>query len=509
MKGYRIWMVLGLLLSVAGVSVAQDDRLPNIVLIVADDLGYNDISLHGNTTLKTPNIDSIGTGGFRFTRAHATAAMCSPSRAGFLTGRNQQRFGFEFIVIPHGIRAAFDGTLSKDEEGHVFPEIAQEDMVPLTQCGLPSSEVTIAEMLKAQGYGTSIFGKWHLGSNADMHPMSQGFDEYVGFDNAAAKFAAEDDPNVVNARMTWDGIDNISWRSLTTGLFRGKKPFTPDKYMTDVFTDEGVRYIHENKDEPFFLYMPYNAPHSPLQAPKEYYDRLGHIEDHKTRVYTAMIESLDDGIGRILEALREDGLEENTLVIFTSDHGAASYTRIPDRNLPFRGYKSTYYQGGVIVPFLMQWPGHIEAGGVSDVPISLLDLFPTIAATVNAPLPGDRALDGRDLWPIIRGEHTGTLHEAIVWRSGNYKAIRVGDYRLQIDGTAKASYLYNVKDDIGETINLAVEMPGKVAELTDILERAEQDFVDPSWPTPVYVRVPLDIESEDRSLDKDFVWFPL
>ncbi|MFP6583969.1 MAG: sulfatase-like hydrolase/transferase, partial [Candidatus Hydrogenedentota bacterium] len=257
------------------------------------------------------------------------------------------------------------------------------------------------------------------------------------------------------------------------------------------------------------LYMPYNAPHSPLQAPKEYYDRLGHIEDHKTRVYTAMIESLDDGIGRILEALREDGLEVNTLVIFTSDHGAASYTRIPDRNLPFRGYKSTYYQGGVVVPFLIRWPGHIEAGGVSNVPISLLDLFPTIAATVNAPLPGDRTLDGRDLWPIIRGEHTGTLHEAIVWRSGNYKAIRVGDYRLQIDGTAKASYLYNVKDDIGETINLAVEMPGKFAELTNILEHAERDFVDPSWPTPVYVRIPLDIESEDRSLDKDFVWFPL
>jgi arylsulfatase A-like enzyme len=509
MREYWIGMALGVSLLFPWVSVAQENRPPNIVLIVADDLGYNDISLHGNTTLKTPHIDSIGAGGFRFTRAHATSSMCSPSRAGFLTGRNQQRFGFEFIVIPHGVRAAFDGTLSEDEEGHVFPEIASQDMVPLNQCGLPSSEVTIAEMLKAQGYGTSVFGKWHLGSAGDMHPMNQGFDEYVGFDAAAAKFAEDDDPNVVNARMTWDGIDNISWRSLTTRLFRGKTPFTPDKYMTDVFTDEAVRYIHEKKDDPFFLYMPYNAPHSPLQAPKKYYDRLGHIEDHKTRVYTAMIESMDDGIGRILEALKQNGLEENTLVIFTSDHGSASYTRIPDRNLPFRGYKSTYYQGGVVVPFLMRWPGQIEAGGVSDIPVSLLDLFPTLAATVNSPLPEDRPLDGHDIWPIIRGEQTGTLHEAIVWRSGKYKAIRVGNYRLQIDGTAKATYLYNVKEDIGETVNLASEMPDKVAELTEILDRAEQDFIDPAWPSPVYVRIPVDIESEDRSLDKDFVWFPL
>jgi len=486
----------------------EGHRPPNVVLIVADDLGYNDISLHGNSTIETPWIDSIGTEGVQFTRAYASAAMCSPSRAGFLTGRHQQRFGFEFIIIPHGIRRAFDGTLS-EEEGHVFPEIGQEDMVPISAMGLPASEITIAELVQPEGYRTAVFGKWHLGSVGDKHPLTQGFDEYVGFDAAGAKFAPDDDPNIVDARMTWDGVDNITWVTLTNRLFRGREAFTPTKYMTDVFTDESVRFIRENRDEPFFLYVPYNAPHTPLQAPKKYYDRLTHISDHKTRVYTAMIEAMDDGIGQILQTLKETGLEDNTLVIFTSDHGAASYTRIPDRNLPFRGYKSTYYQGGVVVPFLMRWPGRIVPGSVIETPISLMDIFPTVAEAAEAPMPQDRTIDGHSVWPLLQDEINAPVHEAFVWRSGVYRAVRAGDYTLQIDGTQDNVFLYDIKHDIGETNNLAVELPGKVAELEAILSAAEQDFIDPGWPTPVYVRIPLDIRSEDRSLDKEFVWFPL
>jgi len=509
MLSRRLWVLLSVSLCTVAVCANAAERPPNIVLIVADDLGYNDISLHGNSTLKTPHIDSIGTEGIRFTRAHATAAMCSPSRAGFITGRHQQRFGFEFIIIPPAaIRRAYDGSLS-EEEGHVFPELSREDMVPYGKMGLPPEEVTIAEILKPKGYGTAAFGKWHLGLSGDRHPLGQGFDEFIGFDNAGAKFAKEDDPNVVNAKLDFDGTDRLQWIALSNQLVRGRTSYTPDKYMTDVFTDEGVRYIYENKDKPFFLYLPYNAPHTPLQAPKEYYDRLTHIEDHKTRVYNAMIESMDNGIGRILEALRENDLEEDTLVVFTSDHGAASYTRIPGRNLPFRGYKSTYYQGGVVVPFLMRWPGHIDAGNVSDTPISLLDIFPTVVEAAEVSIPEDLTLDGYSLWPLIRGEQQSVLHEAIVWRSGRYRAVRSGDYTLQIDGTQEKSFLYNIKDDIGEETNLADELPEKVAELTEILERAEENFCDPIWPSPVYVRIPLDIASEDRSLDKDFVWFPM
>jgi arylsulfatase A-like enzyme len=487
---------------------AQATRPPNVLLILADDLGYNDISLHGSTMLSTPRIDSIGKGGIRFTRGHTTCATCSPSRAGLLTGRNQQRFGYEFVVVPPQFVRAFDGSLA-DNPGNVIMEIPPEKRVPVADMGLPTSEITLAELLKQRGYRTGMVGKWHMGSAPKYQPGNQGFDHFVGFYQGAALFDEVDDPEVINARLPWDGIDKFLWGALNNQLVRNGKPFRPDKYMTRLFAEEGVRFIEENREQPFFLYMAFNAPHTPLQAPKRNYDKLAHIQDHKTRVYCAMIEAMDDAVGMLLDKLKEAGLEDNTLVVFSSDNGAAPYTRIPHCNLPLRGSKATYYQGGVVVPYLVRWPAKIRAGQVSDVPVSLLDVFPTAAAAAGAKLPGDRAIDGIDLLPFIRQETAGRPHQALYWRSGKYKAVLAGNYRLQIDGIQHKVMLYDIATDIGERTNLAESMPEKVAELRALLERAEAEFVEPAWPTPVYSRVPIDIWPDEAPPEAEVVFFPV
>ncbi len=486
---------------------AAKDR-PNVIVILADDLGYNDISLHGNNMLSTPNIDSLAADGARFTRGHTTNATCSPSRAGMITGRHQQRFGYEFVVIPPLFVRAFDGTLG-EEQGNIIIDIPPEKRVPAAEMGVPTSEITLAEVLKQHGYRTGVIGKWHMGSAKKFQPANQGFDHFVGFYPGAALFDERDDPDVVNAKLPWDGIDQFLWRALSNSLIRNGQSFQPDKYMTDVFADEGVQFIEENSDRPFFLYMAFNAPHTPLQAPRRLYDKLSHIEDHKTRVYCAMIESVDEAVGKLLAKLKESGLDENTLVVFSSDNGAAPYTRIPHCNLPFRGSKATYYQGGVVVPFLVRWPKVIKPRTVIDAPVSLLDIFPTAVAAAGAKLPSDRTIDGVSLLPLLRGEVAERPHRALVWRSGKYKAVLAGEYRLQLDETQGKVMLYNIQDDVGERTNLADAMPEKVSELKSLIRRAEQEFVEPAWQTPVYSRVPADIWPDGAPQDAEFVYFPI
>ena len=466
---------------------------PNVVLILADDLGYNDISLHGNTRVRTPNIDAIGREGVWFTRGHTTAPVCAPSRAGLMTGRNQQRFGFEFVPGPAQLFINLAGGAENlRNRGAIVPDPPPGGRTPPSEQGIPESQMNLAEFLKTQGYATGIFGKWHLGTGAKYIPPNRGFDEYMW--GGGAKFGPDGDPDFVEARFPWSTIDTAVWRMLPFAMNDGQKSVTPDEDMTTFQARQGVKFIEAHKDEPFFLYMPFFAPHIPIQAPKSYYDRLEHIADHKTRVYYAMIECLDDAVGMITGKLKELGLDENTLVIFTSDNGAAEYTRIPDTNQPFRGSKLNYYQGGVVVPYLMRWPQGLPAGKVFHPPVSQMDVFPTIAAAVGAPLPdGEPIVDGVNLLPYLSDEKQGAPRTGIVWRSGRYKAVLYGDHRLQIDENQNKTVLYNIKEDIGERHNLAQSHPDTVELLKGVLERAESKFVKPMWQTPFYTALPVDI----------------
>ena len=272
---------------------------------------------------------------------------------------------------------------------------------------MPPSEITIAELLKQRDYHTVHIGKWHLGRANGMAPEDQGFDESLLM--ASGLYLPKDDPEVVNSKQDFDPIDKFLWRALHySASFNGGETFEPAKYLTDYYTEEAVKVIEANRDRPFFLYLAHWAPHTPLQATRADYDALDHIGLHRERVYAAMIRALDRGVGQVLEALRANGLEENTLVFFTSDNGGAGYIGLPGVNQPFRGWKITLFEGGIHVPYFLKWPAHIEAGQtVRDPPVHHFDFFATAAAAAGAALPTDRTLDGVDLTAHARGEAAG------------------------------------------------------------------------------------------------------
>ena len=495
------------LVLVAAFCGAQSERPPNVVLILADDLGYNDISLHDNTRVRTPNIDAIGKQGVWFTRGHTTAPVCAPSRAGLLTGRNQQRFGFEFVPGPTELFLNLaGGPENLEKRGAIVPDPPPGGRLPPSEMGIPASQRNLAELLKTRDYATGIFGKWHLGTGPQFIPPHRGFDEAMW--GGGAKFGPEDHPDFVAAKLPWDTIDTFVWRAMPFAMRDGTGRVTPDEDMTTFQARQGVRFIEAHKDEPFFLYLPFFAPHTPLQAPKAYYDRLEHIADHKTRVYYAMIECMDDAVGLILDKLKTLGLDDNTLVVFSSDNGAAAYTRIPDTNQPFRGSKLNYYQGGVVVPLLMRWPKGLPQGAVYHHPVSLADVYPTVAAAVGAQAQeAQPVVDGINLLPFIRGKKEGAPRQTIVWRSGRYKAVLHGDYRLQIDENQGKVVLYDIRNDVGERVNLANDLPKTVSALKALLEQAEAQFVEPLWQTPFYTPMTVDIWPGEPPEDAEVMFF--
>src|SRR5690606_20615029 len=338
---------------------AAESRPPNVIVIVADDLGHYDLSLTGNPLVKTPNIDSICQGGVRFVTGYAVDAVCAPSRAGLLTGRYPQRYGFEYLPYLAGFHQVRDGTYGQDRHPSVVLPVTPP---PPEKNGLPVTEATLAELLKARGYRPAAIGKWHLGYSKPLTPTGRGFDEFVGVLGGSSLYARQDDPSIAAARLPWSTIDNYLWATRTASIQREGKNGPLNGYMTDVLADEAVGFIERAKDQPFFLYLAFTAPHNPLQAPKAIYDRLGHIKDERTRVYYAMIQSMDEAVGRVLAALDKAGIADNTIVVFTSDNGGASYHEIPQENLPYRGWKTTYFEGGLNVPFLMRWPAKLPAG---------------------------------------------------------------------------------------------------------------------------------------------------
>ena len=368
---------------------AAGERPPNVVVILADDLGWNDLTFGGGGvaggTVPTPNIDSIARDGATFSAGYSANGTCAPSRAAIMSGRYGTRFGFEFTPTPAGMPQMV-GMISRGLPGRIRQAYLPPDTVEAPDyedLGMPASEVTLAEVLGDAGYHAVHIGKWHLGRTNGMAPEDQGFDESLLM--ASGLYLPEDSPDVVNSKQDFDPIDQFLWRALKyAASFNGGPAFEPGGYLTDYYTDQAVEVIEANKDRPFFLYLAHWAPHTPLQATRADYDALAHIENHRLRVYAAMIRALDRGVGRVLQALRDNGLEENTIVFFTSDNGGANYIGLPEVNQPFRGWKITFFEGGIHVPYFIKWPGHIPAGSEFDEPVHGFDIFATAAAAAQA-----------------------------------------------------------------------------------------------------------------------------
>jgi arylsulfatase A-like enzyme len=383
----------------------------------------------------------------------------------------------------------------------------EKDVPPLDQQGLPPDEITLAELLRARGYHTIGLGKWHLGEAPPMRPEAQGFDEYLGFVQGAALYLPVDDPRAVNSVQDFDPIDRFLWANLTWSVYKDAGArFEPSAYMTDYLADEAARAVDANRHRPFFLYLAFNAPHTPLQALRSDYDALPQIADHRLRVYGAMIRALDRGVGRVLEALRRNGLEEHTLVVFTSDNGGANYVGLPDLNRPYRGWKMTFFEGGVHVPFFARWPAGLPRGGRYDAPVAHIDVFATAAAAAGAPLPADRPIDGVDLAALVRGD--APSRHALFWRSGHYRTVLVDHWKLQVSERPPALWLFDMQADPTERTNLAAARLDKVHELSRVLAQQEAQMVPPAWPSliegPIAVDHPLDVP--DRADDEWVQW---
>jgi arylsulfatase A-like enzyme len=380
----------GVLIAVlAGCSRSPLEQPANVIVILSDDQGYADAGYQGSSDIPTPHIDSIAKHGVRFTNGYVSAPQCAPSRAGLLTGRYQNRFGFE------------ENLYSIDE-------------------GLPLSEVTFADRMRAAGRVTGLIGKWHVGTQAGKHPLDRGFDEFFGFLGALSRY------------LPPPGLPGIP------GILRGREPALVTDYLTDAFGREAVSFIERHQHQPFFLLLAFNAPHEPMQAPPAALERFAAIEDPTRRTYAAMIASMDDAIGSVLAKLAACGLEERTLIFFLSDNGGAQGKRWTGAsNAPLRGGKGETFEGGIRVPFLAQWKGRLPAGAVYDAPVIALDLLPTALAAAGVAAQPEWHLDGVNLLPYLAGEIATPPHDVLFWRfifrpkiGRSYFAIRQGDWKL-------------------------------------------------------------------------------
>ena len=488
-------------------------RPPNILLIVADDLGYNDISLNGGgvagAAVPTPNINSIAQNGINFSGGYAGNATCSPSRAAMLTGRYPTRFGFEFTSVPMTFSKMLAGAKSKGLHPAIYHSESEAAMPAFESQGVPTSEISMAKLLKQADYHTIHLGKWHMGESAAMAPNAHGFDESLGFLQGGMMFLEEGDPNVVNSQQRFDPIDTFLWAAAPFAVsYNNGTQFKPPSYVTDYFTDEALQAIKANKDRAFFLYLAYNAPHTPLQATREDYDALPQIKDHTRRVYAAMIRNLDRNIGRVLSELKTQGLADNTLVIFTSDNGGANYIGLDDLNKPYRGWKATFFEGGTRVPFFMQWPGVIPAGSRFSEPVSHFDIFATAAGVAGVPLPGDRVIDGVDLLPYALGSKHGRPHEDLFWRSGVYQVVRSADWKLQVNPTRDKVWLYDLATDPTEQHDLAAAQPERVGQLQAKLAAFNSQQAESLWPSlleaPVLIDKPL---NRPQAVTDEFIYW--
>ncbi|HTK57409.1 MAG TPA: sulfatase-like hydrolase/transferase [Sphingomicrobium sp.] len=490
------------------------ERPPNIILIVADDLGFNDLSLGGagcgvaGGLVQTPNIDAIAHQGVQFTQGYAAHATCSPSRAALLTGRYPARFGFEFTAVPSQLAKYVPRNSPK---GRPYPTIYHADrqgqVPPMEAMGLPGGEVTIAELLKPRGYHTVHLGKWHVGEAPGMRPEEQGFDESLGFLSGAIKYRSG---RCVEARIAGDPLDRLLWLALNDAVqYNGGPRFHAGEYMTDYLSNEAVAAIEANRNRPFFLYLAYSAPHTPFQATQADYDALPAIADHRTRVYGAMVSALDRGIGRVMDALKAQGIDDDTIVIFTNDNGGAWYAGLPDINKPYRGWKGTFFEGGIRVPFFIRWPSKIAAGQRLSMPAQHVDVFATAAAAAGADMPSDRQMDGLNLLAYAMGKVAPPAGRTLFWRSGDYKAIRDGDWKLQVSNNPARTWLFDLATDPTEQTDLSSQQPDQVKRLHAKLIAHDREMPEPLWPALLEEPIRIDFPAgAPWSAGQEFVYWP-
>ncbi|WOJ94502.1 sulfatase [Congregibacter variabilis] len=494
------------------------ERPPNIILILADDLGINDISTFGGGVaggrVQTPNIDQLAAQGAIFTQAYAGNATCAPSRAMIMTGRYPTRTGFEFTPTPAGMGpmvSMISRSLSNGLPPGRFDAVSSEAALPYELQGLPGDEITVAEVLREKGYHTAHIGKWHLGRAEGSRPNDQGFDESLLM--ASGLYLPEDDPNVVNARLDFDPIDQFLWARLNYAASynnAGDDRFEPGGYLTDYWTDESIKVIKANRNRPFFLYLAHWGAHTPLQATREDYDAVGDIQPHRLRVYAAMIRALDRSVGRIMATLEEQGLAENTMLVFSSDNGGAGYVGLPEINAPYRGWKLTNFEGGLRVPMLVKWPARISGGTLVDKPVAHIDVMPTIAAAAQADTPPGVPIDGLSLLPLAtRDGSESWSRETLFWQSGYYRAVRHGDWKLQVSESPAKNWLYNLADDPSEWRNLAGSHPEKLAELEALLDKHQASARAPLYPFVAELPVAVDKTLAETFKEGDeYIYWP-
>ncbi len=430
--GAAAWLGLA---GLAGAAETAGAPKPNIVVILADDLGYADLGCQGCQDIATPYIDSLAADGVRFTDGYATHPVCSPSRAGLMSGRYQHRFGFEHNSGPE--------------------RFAAENF------GLPLDEKTLAEKLKDLGYATGMAGKWHIGFKQGLRPHERGFDYHFGF--------------LSGAHTYMPGQPDVD------SIIRNGEPVEEKEYLTDAFARESAAFIERSKDKPFFLYLAFNAVHSPLEALKSYEDRFPHIADPKRRTYAGMTAAMDDAVGRVLDKLRELNLEEKTLVFFYSDNGGPT-PETTSRNDPLRGYKGQVFEGGIRVPYIIRWKSVIPAGQIYTEMAMGFDVHATALAAAGGKDSADKPLDGVNLLPYLLGQRKGRPHDSLFWRSGAQHAARVGDWKLVHDPRQGGDdMLFNLHDDIGEQNNLAGKMPDRLKELQDAYAGWASQMEEPRW----------------------------
>ena len=489
-----------------GPETRSDDR-PNIIVIVADDLGINDMTdyddLDPSGTMDTPNIDFIANSGIKFKNAYSGSATCAPSRGMIVTGRYATSTGYEFTPVPDGMARAIN--LFNPEETRYMAESVESNPLFDNQ-GLPAEEITFAETLKDAGYYTAHIGKWHLGRGPVFAPLSQGFDESLMM--ASGLFLPEDDPNVVNAYLPWDPIDKFLWAILDYAASFNESSerdnwFEPKGYLTDYYTDEALKVIEANKNRPFFLYLAHWGVHTPLQALKSDYDKLTHIDNHIERVYAAMIMSLDRSVGRIVESLEANGLSDNTWIIFTSDNGGANYIGLRYINSPYRGWKLTLFEGGIKVPLIF-WKDGIASQEVAQRAMHI-DIMPTIHGLINEELA--HSVDGIDLF----ADEYDLNQRPIFWKTGHNKVVIKDNWKLQVEEYSQKQWLFNLADDPTEQLELSDQYPEKVYELMALINQHSEGAKNFIYKPPLLANVDVDRNlkeavEEGHSEDEESVW---
>ena len=464
---FRLWILPALCLAALGAEKA------NIIWIVADDLGYGELASYGGRDVPTPHIDSIARAGVRFTNGYVTAPFCAASRAALLTGRYQTRFGFEFNPI---------GAANAD------PAI-----------GLPVSEKTLPDVLRDAGYVTALVGKWHLGGSARFNPQRRGFDEFFGFLHEGHYYVPPPWPGHVTllrrrtlpdgGKGRWTSPDGRTiWGTHLNNfepdydadnpILRNSQPVDEPGNLTDAFSREAEDFITRHKAQPFFLYLAYNAVHSPLQGADPYLAKLAHIPDVHRRIFAAMLAHLDDGIGRVLARVRAEGLEERTLIVFLSDNGGPT-RELTSSNRPLRGEKGQLLEGGIRVPMLLQWKGRVPAGGVESRMVSSLELFPT--AVVAAGAKPATNLDGVDLLPHLVRPGTEPIRAQHYWRVTPQAALRAGDWKIYRGRGDAGWQLFNLANDVAEERDLSATEPAKRAELEAVWRQFDAKMAEALW----------------------------